>query len=89
MAAPPTGREFRLENGLKLIVQEDHRAPVVVTQVWYKVGSSYEHDGITGISHMLEHMMFKGTDKTGPNEFSQIISRNGGSENAFTGQDYT
>lgn len=89
MAGPPTGREFRLENGLKLIVQEDHRAPVVVTQVWYKVGSSYEHDGITGISHMLEHMMFKGTDKTGPNEFSQIISRNGGSENAFTGQDYT
>lgn len=89
VAAPTPVREFRLDNGLKLIVQEDHRAPVVVTQVWYKVGSSYEHDGITGISHMLEHMMFKGTDKTGPNEFSQIISRNGGSDNAFTGRDYT
>uniref|UniRef100_UPI003D05B5F0 M16 family metallopeptidase n=1 Tax=Agarivorans sp. TaxID=1872412 RepID=UPI003D05B5F0 len=81
--------EFQLDNGLKLIVKEDHRAPVVVSQVWYKVGSSYEHNGLTGISHMLEHMMFKGTENLGPNEFSQIIAANGGSENAFTGRDYT
>ncbi|MBT7308589.1 MAG: insulinase family protein [Gammaproteobacteria bacterium] len=78
-----------LNNGMKVIVKEDHRAPVVVSQVWYKVGASYETDGITGISHMLEHMMFKGTEKHGPNEFSKIISENGGRENAFTGQDYT
>ena len=81
--------EYQLDNGLKLIVKEDHRAPVVVSQVWYKVGSSYEHNGITGISHVLEHMMFKGTESLGPNEFSQIIAANGGRENAFTGRDYT
>lgn len=81
--------EFRLENGLKVLVQEDHRAPVAVSQVWYKVGSSYEYGGITGVSHMLEHMMFKGTKKHPPGEFSRIIAANGGSENAFTGQDYT
>ena len=81
--------EYLLDNGLKLIVKEDHRAPVVVSQVWYKVGSSYEHNGITGISHQLEHMMFKGTENLGPNEFSQIIAANGGRENAFTGRDYT
>lgn len=81
--------EFTLENGLKLLVKEDPRAPVMVTQVWYKVGSSYEHNGITGISHMLEHMMFKGTQTLEPNQFSQIISANGGEENAFTGRDYT
>jgi zinc protease len=57
--------------------------------VWYKVGSSYEHEGITGISHALEHMMFKGTEKHAPGEFSRIISENGGRENAFTGADYT
>jgi zinc protease len=81
--------EYTLANGMKLLVKEDHRAPVVVSQVWYKVGSSYEHNGITGISHVLEHMMFKGTKKHGPGEFSRIISENGGSENAFTGADYT
>ncbi|VAW82865.1 FIG015547: peptidase, M16 family [hydrothermal vent metagenome] len=81
--------EFKLKNGLKLIVKEDHRSPVVVTQVWYKVGSSYETNGTSGVSHILEHMMFKGTRKLKPGEFSQIISANGGSENAFTGQDYT
>ncbi|TAN50979.1 MAG: insulinase family protein [Methylococcaceae bacterium] len=81
--------EFKLDNGLKVLVKEDHRAPVVVSQVWYKVGSSYEHDGITGISHMLEHMMFKGTDSHAPGEFSRIIAANGGRENAFTGEDYT
>lgn len=81
--------EYRLANGLKILVKEDHRAPVVVSQVWYKVGSSYEHNGTTGVAHVLEHMMFKGTKKLGPNEFSKIISANGGRENAFTNKDYT
>ena len=81
--------EYLLTNGLKLIVKPDHRAPVAVTQVWYKVGSSYEYNGITGISHQLEHMMFKGTENLAPNEFSRIIAANGGRENAFTGRDYT
>ncbi|MGZ8192235.1 MAG: M16 family metallopeptidase, partial [Methylobacter sp.] len=81
--------EHSLTNGLKVLVKEDHRSPVVVSQVWYKVGSSYEPNGITGISHMLEHMMFKGTDEHPVGEFSRIIAENGGEENAFTGQDYT
>jgi zinc protease len=81
--------EYQLDNGLKILVKEDHRAPVVVSQVWYKVGSSYEHDGITGVSHALEHMMFKGTEKYPPGQFSRIISENGGRDNAFTGSDYT
>ena len=81
--------EHTLANGLKVLVKEDHRSPVAVSQVWYKVGSSYEPGGITGLSHMLEHMMFKGTDKHPAGEFSRIISENGGDENAFTGQDYT
>jgi len=81
--------EFTLDNGLKLIVKEDHRAPVVVSQVWYKVGASYEQEGKTGLSHMLEHMMFKGTEKHPPGEFSRIMAVNGASENAFTGTDYT
>ena len=81
--------EYQLENGLKLVVKEDHRAPVVISQVWYKVGASYENDGITGVSHVLEHMMFKGTDAHPPGEFSRIIAENGGRENAFTSKDYT
>ncbi|MCI0668040.1 MAG: insulinase family protein [Methylococcaceae bacterium] len=81
--------EHRLENGLKILVKEDHRAPVVVSQVWYKVGSSYEYEGITGVSHILEHMMFKGTKNHPPGEFSRIVAENGGQDNAFTGQDYT
>ena len=81
--------EYQLDNGMKVIIKPDRRAPIAVSQVWYKVGSSYEHNGITGVSHVLEHMMFKGTEKYGPNEFSEIISANGGSENAFTGRDYT
>ncbi len=80
---------FELSNGLKLLVQEDHRAPVVVSQIWYKIGSSYEPIGLTGISHILEHMMFKGTPKYGVGEFSRIIAENGGDENAFTHYDYT
>jgi zinc protease len=81
--------EHRLDNGMQVIIKEDHRAPIVVSQVWYKVGSSYEPDGITGISHALEHMMFKGTKKHKPGEFSRIVAANGGEENAFTGRDYT
>jgi zinc protease len=81
--------ETKLTNGMKVLVKEDHRAPVVVSQVWYKVGASYEDLGITGVSHVLEHMMFKGTAKYAAGEFSRIIAENGGSENAFTGRDYT
>lgn len=81
--------EYQLDNGLKLLVKPDNRAPVVVSQVWYKVGSSYEYNGITGISHILEHMMFKETKNLESGEFSKIISENGGSQNAFTGRDYT
>ena len=88
-AATPTVHEYEMSNGMKVLVKEDHRAPVVVSQVWYKVGSSYEPTGITGISHVLEHMMFKGTQKHPAGEFSRIIAENGGRENAFTGRDYT
>jgi zinc protease len=88
-ALPAAVHERMLENGLKVLVKPDHRAPIVTSQVWYKVGSSYEHGGITGVSHILEHMMFKGTENLDPGEFSRIIAENGGDENAFTGQDYT
>ncbi len=81
--------DVTLDNGLKIVVQEDHRAPVVVTQIWYKVGASDEPQGLTGISHVLEHMMFKGTPAHPSGEFSRIIAENGGRENAFTGADYT
>lgn len=81
--------EYQLDNGMKIFVKEDHRAPVVASMVWYKVGSSYERNGTTGISHVLEHMMFKGTEKFGPGEFSRIIAENGGKDNAFTSRDYT
>lgn len=80
---------FMLDNGMKVLVKPDHRSPVAVSQVWYKVGGSYEYDGVTGVSHALEHMMFKGTENLKPGEFSEIIAANGGSENAFTGKDYT
>lgn len=81
--------EYELDNGLKLLVKQDSRAPVVVSQVWYKVGGSYETDGVTGVSHALEHMMFKGTELYPAGEFSRIIADNGGRDNAFTGPDYT
>ena len=80
---------FTLDNGMQVLVREDHRAPVVVSQVWYNVGSSYEARGVTGIAHMLEHMMFKGTDKFPEGEFSAIVSREGGRLNAFTSRDFT
>jgi zinc protease len=81
--------EYMLDNGMKILVKTDNRFPVVVSQIWYKVGSSYEHNGITGISHMLEHMMFKGTPDVPGGEFSRIIASLGGQENAFTSSDYT
>lgn len=81
--------EFTLDNGLKLIVKEDHRAPVVVSQIWYKVGSIDEVNGLTGVAHVLEHMMFKGTEKFPNGEFSKKIAAAGGRENAFTSYDYT
>jgi len=74
---------------MKVILLEDHKAPVVVLQVWYRVGSRNETPGATGLSHLLEHMMFKGTDRVGPEEYNRIIQRNGGQTNAFTSQDYT
>lgn len=88
-AAGSKVHEYTLENGLKILIKEDHRAPVVISQVWYKVGASHEYSGITGISHMLEHMMFKGTKQLKPGQFSRIVAENGGQENAFTGRDYT
>jgi zinc protease len=89
LAACSPLQEATLDNGLKIVVKEDHRAPVVVSQVWYKVGASDEPDGLTGVSHVLEHMMFKGTSNHKNGEFSRIIAENGGRENAFTGVDYT
>ena len=81
--------ETVLLNGLKVILLENHKAPSVTFQVWYRVGSRNEAWGKTGLSHMLEHMMFKGTEKIGPEEFSRIIQENGGNDNAFTSRDYT
>jgi zinc protease len=75
--------ETVLDNGLRVILLENHKAPVVTFQVWYRVGSRNEEWGKTGLSHMLEHMMFKGTKKVGPEEFSRIIQENGGNDNAL------
>jgi zinc protease len=88
-AAPQKVFERQLANGLKVLVKPDHRAPILTSQVWYKVGSSYETGGITGVSHLLEHMMFKGTEARKAGEFSRIVAENGGEDNAFTGVDYT
>jgi zinc protease len=81
--------EFTLPNGLRLIVKEDHRAPTVVHQVWYRVGSMDEAPGTTGVAHVLEHMMFKGTRRFGPGEFSRLVAEAGGRDNAFTSTDFT
>ncbi len=81
--------EYELDNGLRVLVKQDKRAPVAVIQVWYKVGTSYEHEGITGLSHALEHMMFKGTKKHKSGEFEKMVSAIGARNNAFTSQDYT
>ena len=81
--------EHRLANGMKVIVKEDRRAPVMVSQIWYRAGSIDETNGTTGVAHVLEHMMFKGTHKVPAGEFSKIVAAAGGRENAFTNRDYT
>ncbi len=81
--------EFIFENGLKLIVKEDHRSPVVVSLLMYQAGSIDEVNGVTGVAHVLEHMMFKGTEKIPGGEFSKRIAAAGGNDNAFTSRDYT
>jgi zinc protease len=87
--AAQTVYETRLENGLKVLIKPDRRAPSVVQLLAYRVGSVDEHDGITGISHLLEHMMFKGTPTVASGEFSRRVSAAGGRDNAFTSRDYT
>lgn len=82
-------QEFMLDNGMKVIVKEDHRAPTVAHMIWYKTGSMDEQNGTTGLAHALEHMMFKGTRTLKPGEFSQRVAALGGRENAFTSKDYT
>jgi zinc protease len=81
--------ETTLKNGLRIIVKEDHRAPTAVQMVWYRVGSIDEVDGNSGVAHVLEHMMFKGTPKVGPGEFNRLVAAAGGRDNAFTSRDYT
>ncbi|MFQ5897310.1 MAG: M16 family metallopeptidase [Candidatus Methylomirabilia bacterium] len=81
--------EARLENGLRILLLEDHRSPVVSFQIWYRVGSRNERPGSTGITHLLEHMMFKGTSTYGPGEYARLIDQNGGQDNAFTSRDHT
>ena len=89
LAAAPVAHEFVIANGLQVIVQEDHRADVAVVQIWYKVGAADEQDGATGVSHALEHMMFKRTKNLASGEFSRLVAAQGGRENAFTTADYT
>jgi zinc protease len=88
-AAQPEITQKTLSNGLEVVVIPDRRAPVVTHIVWYKVGSADEPPGKSGIAHFLEHLMFKGTEKIAPGEFSKIVARNGGQDNAFTSQDAT
>ena len=78
-----------LDNGLRVLLLEDHRSPIVSFQVWYRVGSRNEQRGHTGIAHFLEHMMFKGTPTYGPRSFARLVEQNGGQDNAFTSQDVT
>ena len=82
-------KEITLKNGMRVLVKEDHRSPVAVSMVWYRAGSLDEINGKTGVAHVLEHMMFKGTKTTKPGEYSEIVAAAGGRENAFTGADYT
>ncbi|MFN3986232.1 MAG: M16 family metallopeptidase [Rhodocyclaceae bacterium] len=91
IAVPVAANPFEttLDNGLKVIVKEDRRAPSVVHMLWYGIGSMDEPDGVSGIAHMLEHMMFKGTETVGPGEFNRRVAAVGGRDNAFTGRDYT
>jgi zinc protease len=81
--------ETTLSNGMRVVVREDHRAPTAVQMVWYRVGSIDERDGVTGVAHVTEHMMFKGTPSVGPGEFNRRVAAVGGRDNAFTSTDYT
>src|SRR5256886_6219270 len=78
-----------LDNGLRVLLLEDHRSPIVSFQVWYRVGSRDERRGATGIAHFLEHLMFKGTPTHGQGQFARLVEQNGGQDNAFTSQDVT
>ncbi len=82
-------REYTLPNGLKVLMVEDHKSPLAVFQIWYRAGSRNEHSGKTGLSHLMEHMAFKGTPKFGSKVLSRTVQRTGGSDNAFTTKDYT
>lgn len=86
---PDAPETFRLANGMQVLVIPDHRAPVVTHMVWYRVGAADETPGKTGLAHFLEHLMFKGTQKIAPGEFSKIVARHGGRDNAFTNYDFT
>lgn len=86
-AAPVT--TYELENGLEIVVIEDHRAPVVEHMLWYRAGAADETPGVSGIAHFLEHLLFKATDTLASGEFSAIVAANGGTDNAFTSQDTT
>jgi zinc protease len=88
-ATAPVTHDFTLDNGLRVLVREDHRAPVAVQMLWYKAGSYDEAPGQTGIAHVLEHMMFKGTKNFTAGDFSKLVRRFGGTDNAFTSYDYT
>ncbi|MFT4194622.1 M16 family metallopeptidase [Ottowia sp.] len=88
-AQPAPVSQFKLDNGLTLIVKPDHRAPTAVHMLWVRVGSMDEVDGTSGVAHALEHLMFKGTKKLKPGEFSRRVAALGGEENAFTSYDYT
>ncbi|PKO94339.1 MAG: peptidase M16 [Betaproteobacteria bacterium HGW-Betaproteobacteria-10] len=88
-AAQANPYEMTLKNGMRVIVKEDHRAPTAVQMVWYRVGSMDEVDGNSGVAHVLEHMMFKGTPSVGPGEFNKRVAAAGGRDNAFTSRDYT
>ena len=87
--AEPKVSDFRLDNGMEVVVIEDHRTPVVTHMVWYRVGSADEPWGHSGIAHFFEHLMFKASGKFGDGAFSKIVASNGGSDNAFTSYDYT
>lgn len=80
---------FSLDNGMEVVVIEDHRAPVAVHMVWYRAGAADEPAGSSGVAHFLEHLLFKGTDTLEPGEFSATVARQGGADNAFTGHDFT
>jgi zinc protease len=88
-SAEPQVADFKLANGLEVVVIPDHRAPVVTHMIWYKVGAADETPGKSGLAHYLEHLMFKGTAKNPGSTFSQAVTATGGEENAFTSSDYT